>query len=260
MLLTAGLSPRQALIHAGVDSRQLTAHQPPSPSAFLWEVWRFGIDTGASLSYILNSLSRALSEASENARAARSQLAGPKAATRLVMVLPGIAIAGAIVAGYNPLAFLFLQPVGWILLLISIALMWMAHRWSAALVRSAQQSHWATGMPSEVMALGLSSGLALSQARNLAQNFSHRFGDHPAELEQCDRYVELAAHTGVALSELLRSNAALLRSQSRTTSHEAIERLSVQLMVPLGVCVLPAFIATGVLPLVASVISSTTLR
>jgi len=59
---------------------------------------------------------------------------------------------------------------------------------------------------------------------------------------------------------LLHAHAELLRDRARNSSRESIERLGVKLMIPLGVCVLPAFIAVGVLPLVASVISSTTLK
>jgi tight adherence protein B len=51
-----------------------------------------------------------------------------------------------------------------------------------------------------------------------------------------------------------------VRTAMQEQSQMRVEKLSVQLMIPLGVCVLPAFIAVGVLPIVASMISSTALN
>lgn len=259
MLLVAGLSPQQALIHARVERDDFFENKPPTPRAFLAEVWRLGLEMGAPLKNILLSLSHALAQASRNAREARSQLAGPQTATRLVMILPGIAIVGGMAAGYNPLAFLLLQPVGWFLLVVAAGLMWLAHTWSASLVAAAESTTWAIGMPTEVMAMVLRSGASLRQARHRAQEIADNYLTDHFELEQCDEFMELSTRTGVALSDLLHAHAELLRDRARNNSHEAIERLGVKLMIPLGVCVLPAFIAVGVLPLVASVISSTTL-
>lgn len=259
MLLVAGLSPHQALMHARVEREEFFANKPPTPLAFLADVWRLGIDLGAPLKDILVSLSHALAHASRNSREARSQLAGPQAATKLVMILPGIAIVGGMAAGYNPLAFILFQPVGWFLFVVAVGLMWLAHTWSASLVATAEHTTWANGMPTEVMAMALRSGASLRHARQCAQEIANDYLTDHVELEQCDEFMELSTRTGVALSDLLHAHAELLRDRARSTSHEAIERLGVKLMIPLGVCVLPAFIAVGVLPLVASVISSTTL-
>lgn len=260
MLLAAGLSPQQALMHARVERDAFFDNKPPTPLALLAQVWRLGLELGASMKDLLVSLSDALAHASQNSREARSQLAGPQAATRLVMFLPGIAILGAMAAGYNPLAFLLLQPVGWFLLVVAAGLMWLAHTWSASLVAAAEPTTWAIGMPTEVMAMSLRSGASLRHARHSAQEIADNYLTDHSELEQCDEFMELSTRTGVALSDLLHAHAELLRDRARNSSRESIERLGVKLMIPLGVCVLPAFIAVGVLPLVASVISSTTLK
>jgi tight adherence protein B len=119
-------------------------------------------------------------------------------------------------------------------------------------------------MAAEVMAISLASGQSLSHAQSWASEVAQKYSTHAeissAELAQCDRYVQLASLTGVALSPLLRAQAQVERNTAREEAQMRVEKLSVQLMIPLGVCVLPAFIAVGVLPLVASVISSTTLN
>lgn len=47
------------------------------------------------------------------------------------------------------------------------------------------------------------------------------------------------------------------RWAARADAQERAAALSVRLMLPLGLCVLPAFMALGVLPLLIAVVSST---
>lgn len=262
-LLSAGLTPAQALQHAGLSTTELSQSVKPSALSYLAEVWSYGLTTGASLSHLLTSTSEAMDEAAENARQAQLQLAGPQAATKLVMVLPVLALAGGMAAGYNPIPFLLFQPVGWMLVVAAGGLLWFAHRWSGRMVASSQRVQWASGMPAEALAMALRSGRSLPQAQAWATRIAQDYlssEQRVIELKQCEEYVRLGTDTGVALAELLRVNAQMLRAQARADARIAVEKLSVKLMVPLGVCVLPAFIAVGVLPLVASIISSTRLN
>lgn len=226
-------------------------------------VWNFALTTGAAPAQVLEVCADAFTEAAENARQARVQLAGPQAATRMVMVLPILAIAGGVLAGYNPLKFLLGTAVGWGALVVAASLMFIAQRWSQHMVSQAQKWDWARGMSAEVMAISLAAGQSLQQARSWAQDVAENYLVDAeltrSEIRSCDGYVLLAQRTGVALSGLFRSRAQLDRAEAQEEAQMRIEKLSVQLMIPLGVCVLPAFIAVGVLPLVASVISSTAL-
>ena len=56
---------------------------------------------------------------------------------------------------------------------------------------------------------------------------------------------------------LLRSEAAEHRRDARAAAAMAAERLGVLLMLPLGACVLPAFLLVGVVPLFVALFSST---
>lgn len=263
-LLQSGLAPKQAAHHAQINLQQLKSSTAPHPAAFVWRVWCFALKTGAAPSAVFSSCARALNESAENTRQARVQLAGPQAATRLVMGLPALAILGGLLAGYNPLAFLLGTAFGWLVLGVAAGLIWLAHTWSHKLVAGAQSSGWANGMPAEVIAMSISAGQSLSQAREWAQLVAQDFVPDPesarSQMQQCEKFLALAQETGVAVSGLLRGLASLERLNSQAQSRIAVEKLSVQLMLPLGLCVLPAFIAVGVLPLVASVISSTALN
>ena len=72
-----------------------------------------------------------------------------------------------------------------------------------------------------------------------------------------DRVLDLSARAGVPAAELLRSEAEQLRRDARSDGRQRAETLAVTLMLPLGVCVLPAFMLVGVAPLLLSVLSST---
>lgn len=263
-LLRSGLPPESAAQYAELNVRELHTACPPEPEAFLGEVWNFALVTGAAPAAVFEVCARAFTDAAENARQARVQLAGPQAATRLVMGLPLLAIAGGYLAGYNPLGFLLGSMLGWFALLCAAGLIWGARRWSHRMLTQAQRWNWSRGMAAEVMAISLISGQSLAQASawsvKVLEMYSQDITDAAAERAHCDRFVALAHQTGVALSGLLRSQAQLERNSAREEAQMRVEKLSVQLMIPLGVCVLPAFIAVGVLPLVASVISSTALN
>ena len=69
--------------------------------------------------------------------------------------------------------------------------------------------------------------------------------------------LDLSSRAGVPAAELLRSEAEQLRRDARSAGQRRAATLSVTLMLPLGLCVLPAFMLVGVVPLLISVLSST---
>lgn len=263
-LLRAGLTPGLAAREARFDIDQYDRAVAPEPEALIAEVWGFALRTGAPFASVLSVSAKAFTAAAENARQARVHLAGPQAATKLVMLLPVLALTGGVLAGYNPIPFLVGSVVGWILLLIAAGLLVVSKKWSARMVRHAQQGDWTRGMAAEIMGISLRSGSSLESSRQWAYEVARDFvAEKDAarlELTRCENYVRLATATGVPLADLLHALAEQERNEAQAEAVMRIERLSVQLMIPLGVCVLPAFIAVGVLPLVASVISSTALN
>lgn len=264
VLLEAGLNSADAERYTRTyGGLSLELVDPASPKAFMAMIWKLVQRTGAPPAQLLHTCAEALVAAAENVRVARVHLAGPQAATRMVMSLPLLAIGASMVTGYNPLPFLLFTPLGWFLLAVAGGLVWLASRWSARLVRRAQQWDWARGMPAEVMALLLRAGSSVDFAREWAGVVAHDYGHNSVEaqneLRRCDEFVSLAFETGVSLFTMLRSIAEQERSDARHSAQEKTEKLSVSLMMPLGVCILPAFIAVGVVPIVIGIISSTAL-
>ena len=69
---------------------------------------------------------------------------------------------------------------------------------------------------------------------------------------------EFSEHTGVGPAPLIESVAEELRASSRRRRQEAAASLGVQLALPLGVCILPAFLLLSVVPVVISLLSDLT--
>lgn len=67
----------------------------------------------------------------------------------------------------------------------------------------------------------------------------------PESLEPCWR-------TGAAAGPLLRAASARARRESQRAAQTAAARLGVHLVLPLGLCFLPAFVAVGVVPVIIS--------
>jgi tight adherence protein B len=60
-----------------------------------------------------------------------------------------------------------------------------------------------------------------------------------------------ARETGIPVTGLIRADSHERRRSLRFTVREAIERLPGQMLIPLGVCLFPAFVALTVVPAVA---------
>ena len=111
-------------------------------------------------------------------------------------------------------------------------------------------------MHAELMAVALSGGASIPRAlRLVAETPATRGGDD----DRIRSVLELSTSAGVPAGELLRASAAQDRHASRIDGRMRAARLSTKLLIPLGVCTLPAFLLLGVAPLLLSVLASTPL-
>lgn len=78
--------------------------------------------------------------------------------------------------------------------------------------------------------------------------------DGDADLEELGRELRFAHVTGAPTAALLRSTASALRRSRRRRAEQAAARLAIRLVMPLGLCLLPAFICLGVIPLVLALL------
>jgi tight adherence protein B len=150
-------------------------------------------------------------------------------------------------------------------------LIYSGARWSAKLTNRAIPESWNPGLPAELTAMALGGGVSIDRARMLvaqelkvASDFGQPDSEFPdseqPDSEQRDiaRVLALAEDAGVPAAELLRAEAERQRYEARARGQAAAARLGVQLLLPLGLCILPAFVLLAVVPLIVSVLSSTT--
>jgi tight adherence protein B len=271
VLLQAGLSPAPAWRYlAAADDPDATAivarvdGDAPLPTAIrergpAWEplaaAWSLAVTVGAPLADTLRAMAAALRETDETRDEVRIALAEPAATAWLMSWLPLVAVGLGYLLGFNPLGVLLSTPVGITCAVVGVLLMLGARAWTRRLVRGAQPEEGVPGLVPELMAVALAGGASLERARTLVRENAGLSSD--AETE---RLLDLSRNAGVPAAELLRAAAAMARHQTRVAGRLRAASLSSRLLLPLGVCVLPAFLALGVAPMLLSIIGSTSLR
>lgn len=105
-----------------------------------------------------------------------------------------------------------------------------------------------------VRASGDRSGLA-HIARSTRLGLAGDTGGERTELSAVIAVIRFSSRTGVALAPLLQAHADELRRSEHRRRQIAAARLGVMLVMPLGVCVLPAFVLLGVVPVLLTLLS-----
>lgn len=266
VLLRAGLAPARAWtvlddagtpVAAAVRSAQLRGEDTAQALAGLGGAWRavaaawsVATTVGAPLSDTLHDVASALRDGQEAADEVRVALAEPAATARLMSWLPLVAVLLGVALGFDTLVVLATQPAGWACLAGGVALIITARRWSAALVRRARPADEIPGMPAELTAIALSGGASVDRARALVRDVL------PSPDREVDDVLALSSSAGVPAVDLLRSSAWLARHRARTEGRLRAARLASRLLLPLGVCTLPAFLLLGVAPMLLSILGS----
>jgi tight adherence protein B len=221
--------------------------------------WRVATAAGAPLASSLRTMAGSLRTLAESEREVQIALAGPVATARMVLVLPVVAVGLGILLGFNPLRTLFTTSFGFACLSLGIVLIGVAVRWNRRLVASAQPKDVNPGLLCELAAIAVSGGASVSRARMSVElalsDCGLVLGADDAEV--AERIIALSARAGVPVAELLRAEAQELRRLARASSAQQAEILSVRLILPLGLCILPAFMVLGVAPVVLALLSST---
>ena len=267
VLLEAGIAPTRAwqlLAEAGDPVAADVASAPPGTriSEVLdahgetWRqiaiVWSVAETVGAPLASSLRRFAGALTDAQETRDDVGVALAEPTATARLVGWMPLVAIALGLVLGFDILSTLT-QPVGVASLVVGVALMLVARRWTARLVRAAQPPPDLPGLQADAVAVALSAGVSVERA--LAVVTAAGGGDPSSETTSV---LTLAQRAGAPAVELLRASATDARRRRRTDGRLKAARLSSRLLLPMGLCTLPDFLLLGVAPMLLSVLAGST--
>lgn len=272
VLLQAGAAPAQAWRHLAdsgdaAAQRIVVAHEAGAPlvdaiaaaGPDAWPdvaaAWRVALTVGAPLADSLRGIAGALRDAHEAADDVRVALAEPAGTARLMSWLPLVGLGLGALLGFDTMGVLVAQPLGIACLVAGGTLIAGAHRWSARLVRHARADGGVPGLRADVVAIALSGGVSIDRALELTgaalgNAVRAEDGDTVAEV------LALSRAAGVPAIELLRASAAHARHRARVDGRLRAARLSTRLLLPLGVCTLPAFLLLGVAPMLLSVLTT----
>ena len=253
---------------------------------------RMSESAGAPLA---TSLERAAEHAEERIDALlgrQSALAAPRATGRILSWLPLLGLGLGVLMGSDPVGVLTGSILGALTGMLGLGLAFAGRRWTAALVHRAEVESAAsngaeqtsnmppvdTALVLELLAAQLRAGLAplaalgtLAEALNsralhtvcqrlqMGSNWGSAWSGSAAGTFGELRDALAPAYTGGAPSTaLLLSLADAHRLSERRAAERAAGKLSVALVVPLGLCSLPAFICLGIMPILISLLPTLT--
>lgn len=211
--------------------------------------WQVAETVGAPLASSLRHFADALRDAEETRDDVAVALADPTATARLVAWLPLVAIALALLLGFD-IGAVITQPAGVACLLAGLGLMLAARGWTARLVARAQPGARLAGVQSDIVAIALSGGVSVERAISAMTDAG---GGEPTP--GIRGVLDLSQRAGAPAVELLRASAAEERRHARTEGRLRAARLGAKLLLPMGLCTLPAFLLLGVAPMLLSVLS-----
>ncbi|MBG6239443.1 tight adherence protein B [Mycetocola sp. CAN_C7] len=246
--------------------RRSGRRSPASPEADAWlsvaAAWEVAIGTGAPLAGCLKDLARSQRALGQAQRDIEAALAGPRATSRLVMLLPAVGLVFGLLLGFDTIGTLFGTVPGLACLTVAVLLVLAAWRWSTAMVRRSIPPSSAPGLAVDLTSIAMSSGASVPRALSVVEAALSAYrpvaetvaADDRAAI---DRVLALSQSAGVPAAELLRGEADQARRDARSAAQLGAASLAARLMLPLGLCILPAFMLVGVAPLMMSVLSST---
>jgi tight adherence protein B len=272
VLTGAGIAPLSAWRHASAEvvSGLESGHEVPdrlaevalskgsderSAWAALAATWRIATDAGAALSVTLTRLAEVLRALAQGAREVEVALAGPTATSRVVLALPGVGLALGGMLGFDMVGALVSVP-GAVCVALGGILIVLGVRWNRRLIRQARDLDATPGLAFELFAVALAGGASIERARVLVEAACAATGlDLPSG--DVDAVLAFARTAGVPAVVLLRSEADGRRRSAWAEAAKRVAELETRLLLPLGLCVLPAFVVLSVVPIALAIVSST---
>jgi len=268
-----------AALRAGAASAALPAMDDPIVAAQVAAATEVADQTGAPLADLLDRIEAEHRGTARAAARAAAEAAGARTTALLLLILPAGGVALGHLIGVDALTILLRTPVGGACalgaaLLQLAGLLWVRRIASPRPVRDHAQRD--LPLAAELLAAVLRVGvpvdrgvLAVARALSLGERLTRvgralRLGAPPdeawrhlADLEGAHRLITAAvrsAGSGAALATTLRRIAGDLRAAEADRAEARARRAAVFLVLPLGLCFLPAFVLAGLAPVVIAVV------
>ena len=156
----------------------------------------------------------------------------PIATRKLLLWLPGLSLVIGQLAGFGTIAAIF-HPVGLIALVLALLLIAIGVRWSGRLLAPLLKDPTHPALELIQFSLRLSSGASLKESVS------------PGVSE----LVLLSRQTGAPLQELVQHEIDLVTQRALQDSMTQAKHMSIELLVPMALTVLPAFLILTIVPM-----------
>lgn len=216
-------------------------------------------EAGGSPFLALQNLEKIAEQQQENE--ARLRLAGtvPKATARLVLLLPlGSSLVGQLL-GLGSIAVFFESMPALVSLLIGLLLLIAAQAWSQRILSTANRLQQGDQIVLDAIALCLDAGLPLNQSQEVVlTRYVEIFEIEVSEQTKSEiaELVHFSDVSGAPIAKLFRNRAEESRRLAAHAQNENLELVSIRLLAPLAILVLPAFVLITVLPISISLITN----
>lgn len=223
-----------ALMSAGVNlpsALELTGFridgEKPLERMLMW-----AIDTGAPIKVVTSRLVAFELDMERFKLELETANAVPIATRKLLLWLPALSLAIGQLAGFGSVAAIF-QPIGLFAFVIALGLVALGVKWSSYLLAPLMIEPRHPGFDLMKFSLTLASGGPLTESNN----------------PDIRELVSLSRQTGAPLGELVQNEIELVTHRALQQSMAKAKRMSIELLVPMSLTVLPAFLILTIVPM-----------
>ncbi len=245
-LIRSGLSSRQAL-----DGFKIQELSPSQQQQFKF-IWQVALQSGGRIADALERLGQVFSQQQKQLSDLEVAYASPRATARLILWLPLASMFIGQLLGISAIEASLNSRLGVVALGLGLLMLIGAKFWSGRMLQKASPTSLDPAGYLDAVVIGLRAGLPPEKAKSLAdKTINAEVGITASENEQEElaSAISLSKKTGIPLGEIISAKADSLRQSHWHQKAEQVSRLSVSLMIPLGLAALPAFILLAVVPM-----------
>lgn len=239
-----------------INAQDLTEFQMKQ-FEFIWEV---AAESGGHLALALDRLSEVFRAQQRQFSELKIAFASPKATANIILLLPLLAVVFSELLGLSALGAAFGTSLGAVSIGLGLLLLIIARISSLKMLEKAKPREADPGAFLDAVAIGLSAGLNPKAAFSMARNKCEVLFAEEVPADQLNIFweaVKVSERSGIALNGLLLARADALRHRLWSNHRTSLAKLSISLLIPLGVAALPAFVFLAVVPVGIGLFSAT---
>lgn len=240
------------LVRRGIPLQQAIAGLGEAGEwAVIADVWMHATQTGVPRADLCERIGMALDEVQQLRRQVHTAKASTMMSVRILAALPPVGLAGGTVLGLDMVGFLWGTGIGAICAGAGVGLAFAGWRWMSRIVALVPMVGITAGLLCDVAAHTARAGIGTASVVSSVNHLANRW-DSAAELDIVRKVVESSRHTGLPIASALAAWANSLRRSASDAAQLAIEQVPGRLVVPVGVCLFPAFVLLVVVPAIAA--------